>query len=149
MLARVAEVLAWWAVLLGAWLMSLNAFSFAELTTAACVALPGALAACAARRAVGGRWHVRVRWARWLRFAPWAILHDTVSVLRLAAGPDRPDDDSFDEVELTRAEDGHEAFATALVSAAPGSVVVDADHRRLLVHRPPIGDTGLTGAVRR
>lgn len=149
MLARTAEVAAWWAVLLGAWLMSLNAFSFAELATAACVALPGAFAACAARRAAGGRWRVRPRWVRWLGFAPWAILHDTVGVLRLAARTDRPEDDSFDGVDLTRAEDGHEALAAALVSMAPGSVVVDGEHERLTVHRVPVGDTGLTGAVRR
>lgn len=144
-----AEVVVWWAVLLGVWLMSLNAFSFAELGTAAGLALPCAFAARAARLAAGGRWRIRLRWARWLAHLPWAVLHDTAAVLRLATKPDRPEDDSFDEVPLGAGPHaGHEALATATVSGTPGSVVVDARDNRLCVHRLPIGAIGLTDAVR-
>ncbi|HJP78916.1 MAG TPA: Na+/H+ antiporter subunit E [Pseudonocardiaceae bacterium] len=144
MLARIGEIAAWWAVLLLVWLASLNAFSYAELATAAGLALPCAFAARAGRIAASGRWRVKARWARWLLFAPAAILHDTVAVLRLATRPDRPQDDSFDHLP---AQD--EALATAMVSAAPGSVVVDAERNRLTVHRLPIGETKLTEAVHR
>ncbi len=146
---RVVEVAVWWAMLLLVWLASLNAFSFAELGTAAGLALPCAFAARAGRLTVGVRWQVNGRWARWLLFMPWAILHDTVSVLLLALRPDRPDEDSIDAVELDDPEAGHEALATMVLSTSPGSVVVDADRDRLLVHRVPIGDTGLSKAVRR
>jgi multisubunit Na+/H+ antiporter MnhE subunit len=144
MAARIGEIAAWWAVLLLVWLASLNAFSYTELGTAAGLAIPCAFAARGARIAASGRWRVRARWARWLLFAPSAILHDTAAVLRLAAKRDRPEDDSFDHIP---AED--EALSTAVISSAPGSVVVDADDDRLTVHRLPIGDTKLTEAVRR
>lgn len=148
MLPKVAEIAVWWAVLLLVWLASLNAFSYAELGTAAGLALPCAFAARAARIAAGGRWKVTARWTRWLAAVPWAVLHDTAAVLRLATRRDHPERDSFDEIGIG-AGAGHEALATAVVSAAPGSVVVDAESGRLLVHRLPIGETGLTEAVRR
>jgi multisubunit Na+/H+ antiporter MnhE subunit len=140
-----AELVVWWAVLLGVWLMSLNAFSYAELLTATALALPCAFAARAARIAASGRWRVRAGSVRWPAHLPWAVAHDTVAVLRLAAEPDRPDDDSFDDVAL---DHDCEALATTVVSGAPGSVVVDAQNDRLLVHRLPIGETGLSRAVR-
>ncbi len=144
-----AEVVIWWAVLLGVWLMSLNAFSYEELGTAAGLALPCAFAARAARIAARGRWRVRPHWARWLPHLPVAVLHDTVAVLRLATKRDRPEDDSFDEVPLDGGQQvAHEALATAVVSSAPGSVVVDAKDNRLCVHHLPIGETGLSRAVR-
>ncbi|HEX4226765.1 MAG TPA: hypothetical protein VHZ97_30660 [Pseudonocardiaceae bacterium] len=137
-MAKLAEVTVWWAVLLLVWLASLNAFSYAELGTAAGLALPCALAARAARIAAGGRWRIR---ARWLLLVPSAILHDMVSLLRLGSSER---DDSFDEIDIH----GYQAMATIVVSATPGSVVVDADDDRLLVHRLPIGQTRLTEAVR-
>ncbi|HEY4022858.1 MAG TPA: Na+/H+ antiporter subunit E [Pseudonocardiaceae bacterium] len=145
---RRGEIVIWWVVLLGVWLASLNAFSYAELATAAALALPCAFAARAARIAARGQWRLAVRGrsaVHGLRFLPMAILHDTVSVLRLALGRDRPEDDSFDEVELR----GEQALATIMVSTAPGSVVIDAGADHLLVHRLPIGETRLTEAVRK
>jgi multisubunit Na+/H+ antiporter MnhE subunit len=138
-MAKLAEVTVWWAVLLLVWLASLNAFSYAELGTAAGLALPCALVARAARIATGGRWRIR---ARWLLLVPSAILHDTVSLLRLGFSAR---DDSFDEIGIR----GDEATATIALSATPGSVVVDADEDRLLVHRLPIDETRLTEAVRK
>jgi multisubunit Na+/H+ antiporter MnhE subunit len=150
------EVAAWWAALLLVWLATLTAFSLEELATASALAVPCALAARAARRAAGIRWRIKPGWARWLLSVPWSVLHDTVAVLLLAVRPDRPEDDSFQEVVLSGDRDsagrnGHEALATAALSAAPGSVVVDAgeQHDRLLVHTLPIGRTRLERAVRR
>jgi multisubunit Na+/H+ antiporter MnhE subunit len=151
MLARVVEIAVWWAVLLLVWLATLNAFSFEELSLAAGLAVPSAFAARAARIAAGGHWRVDPRWIRWLPVTAWTILHDTVSVLRLAAGPDRPEDDSIDTIPLDddRDDRGHEALATLVLSTSPGSVVVDADRDRLLVHRLPIGRTRQSEVVRR
>jgi multisubunit Na+/H+ antiporter MnhE subunit len=111
------------------------------LATAASLALPCAFAARAARIAAAGHWRFSVHG---LLLVPSAILHDTISVLRLAVGPDRPGDDSFDEIDIR----DDEALATIVVSTAPGSVVVDSDRDCLLVHRLPIGETRLTKAVR-
>lgn len=150
------EVLVWWGVLVLVWLGTLNAFSYEELTAAAVLAVPCAIAARLGRRAAGVHWSVDARWARWLVHLPWAILHDTVAMLAVAVRPDRPGDDDFDELELanepTKARQaGHEALATATLSATPGSVVVDAndEHDRLTVHTVPIGETGLRRAVAR
>jgi multisubunit Na+/H+ antiporter MnhE subunit len=152
----VLEVLVWWAVLVLVWLGTLNAFSYEELAAAAILAVPCAFAARLGRRAAGVRWSVDPRWARWLSHLPWAILRDTVAMLALALRPDRPADDDFDELPLatqpTKArQSGHEALATATLSATPGSVVVDAndEHDRLVVHTVPIGQTGLRWAVTR
>lgn len=85
-MAKFAEFAAWWAGLVLVWLATLSSFSFAELGAAAVVAVPGAVAARAGRVAAGQRWRVDVRWVRWLWFVPWAVVHDTVGVLRLAVG---------------------------------------------------------------
>jgi multisubunit Na+/H+ antiporter MnhE subunit len=150
------EVVAWWAALLLVWLATLDAFSFEELAIAGALAVPAAWAARAARGAMGIHWRVEPGWARWLLSVPWAVLHDTAAVLLLAARPDRPEDDSFEDIQLggdhdSAGRNGHEALATAVLSATPGSVVVDAgaDHDRLLVHTLLVGRTRLERAVRR
>jgi multisubunit Na+/H+ antiporter MnhE subunit len=148
-----AEVLVWWAVLALVWLGTLNAFSYEELTVAALLGLPCAIAARLGRRAAGVSWSVRAGWARWLPHLPWAIVHDTVAMVGLAVRPDRTRDD-FAELPLTddattAQQAGHEALATATLSATPGSVVVDADDDRLVVHTVPIHQTGLRRAVGR
>jgi multisubunit Na+/H+ antiporter MnhE subunit len=152
----VLEIAAWWAVLVLVWLATLTSFSVEELVAAAVFALPCAYAARRGRRAIGAAWPIRPRWLRWLLGVPWAVLHDTVAVFRLAVGADRTSDDRFVELPLAKERDpdvraGQEAMATAVLSAAPGSVVVDADeeHDRLIVHELPVGRTGLTRMVRR
>jgi len=150
----VAEVLVWWAVLVLVWLGTLTAFSYEELTVAALLAVPCAIAGRLGRRAAGVGWSVRAGWARRLPHLPWAIVHDTVAMLGLAVRADRPRDDDFDELPLaneptTARQAGHEALATAALSATPGSVVVDANEDRLFVHTVPIHRTGLRRAVSR
>ena len=144
----VAEVAAWWPVLVLVWLATLNSFSFAELVTAAVLALPCAVAARAARRAAAVHWTFRPRWGKWLLSVPMAIAHDTVGVLLLAVK--RSGDDTFREVRMPKHPDGgQEAAATAILSATPGSVVVDAHDDTLLVHSVPIGRTRLEREISR
>lgn len=151
-----AETVAWWAVLVLVWLATLTSFSFAELAVAAVLAVPCAWVARRARLASGIRWSLRARWARWLPHVPWALVHDTVRMLILAARRDDSDDDRFTTVALDEPGSadrraGWEAAATTVLAATPGSVVVDAgeEHDHLMIHQPPVGDTGLRRAVTR
>ncbi|MGV9426149.1 hypothetical protein ACWDO7_17905 [Streptomyces sp. NPDC003656] len=51
----VAEFLGWWVVLAALWLLFIGPVDGAELAVGSTAAALGALAACAARRAVGTR----------------------------------------------------------------------------------------------
>lgn len=132
------ETLVWWPILVLVWLATLNSFSFAELITAGVCAVPCAVLAPAARRAAGGRWPLRWRWFAPVARLPWTIVRDSVRVLTAA----RTSTDEFQHVPLAGPPDrGHEAIATLLVGASPGSVVVDSvDRRELVVH--PLPDAG-------
>jgi hypothetical protein len=84
------------------------------------------------------------------------VVHDTVAMLVLAVRPERTDKDDFSDLRLARGAGeaervGWEAAATAVLSATPGSIVVDADphHDRLVVHTVPIPRTSLREAVTR
>jgi multisubunit Na+/H+ antiporter MnhE subunit len=151
------EIAAWWAFLLVVWIATLNSFSVSELVVAAVLAVPCAVAARAAGRAVAVRWRLPRHWFRWLLTLPVAIAHDTVAVLLLAVRPrSREDEDEFRRLPLPRDDTtaqqaGREAVTTAILSATPGSVVVDANetHDELLVHTLPIGGTRLARRVRR
>jgi hypothetical protein len=129
--ARLLETLAWWPPLCGLWLLTLSAFSVAELLAAVALALPCAAAATVARRAAGASWRVRTSWARWLIPLPAAVLADTVRVLlavlhrpvvagargqlrRVTLHP---------ESDPARAA-GQRALAVVALSLPPGSVVV-------------------------
>ncbi|WP_314175144.1 hypothetical protein [Streptomyces winkii] len=52
-LRAVPEVLAWWAVLTGLWLVLISTVDAVEIAVGAVLALPAAVAARAARRAAG------------------------------------------------------------------------------------------------
>jgi multisubunit Na+/H+ antiporter MnhE subunit len=145
------EIAAWWAFLVVVWLATLNTFSVAEVVTAALFAVPAAIAARAARHAAGLRWRVRPGWGRWLLALPAAIAHDLVAAIGLGLRRDtRERDDEFRRVPLPAEPDAahrtaREAVTTAVLSATPGSVVVDAtaDHDELLIHALPAGRTRL------
>jgi multisubunit Na+/H+ antiporter MnhE subunit len=150
------EVTAWWAVLVLIWLASLNSFAYAEAIVAAVLAVPCAIGVRQARRAVDLNWRLRAGWARWLLRVPWTVVHDTVAMLVLAVRPERTDEDDFTDVRMAgragqEERAGWEAAATTVLSATPGSIVVDAGqhHDRLVVHTVPIPETGLREAVRR
>jgi multisubunit Na+/H+ antiporter MnhE subunit len=145
------EIAMWWAFLVLVWIATLNTFSLQELLVAAVLAVPCAVAARAGRVAAGVRWRIPSATRRWLLALPAAIAHDAVAVLSLGVRwRTREHDDSFTVVKLPLEDDdarraGREAMTTAILSATPGSVVVDAngEHDELLVHTMPIGRTRL------
>lgn len=145
------EIAVWWAFLVLVWIATLNTFSWQEVLVAAVLAVPCAVAAAAGRAAAGVRWRVPVAMRRWLLALPAAVAHDVVAVLALGVrSRTREDEDTFRAVRLPSEHDdarlaGREAVSTAILSATPGSVVVDAngEHDELLVHTLPIGRTRL------
>ena len=146
------EIAAWWAVGVGVWLVTLNTYSIAELITAAVLAVPSAVAARAGRRAAGLRWRVDPRWSRWLVALPSSIAHDLVVALSLVV---RHGDDEFRSLPLPKepteaARTAREAVTTAVLSATPGTVVVEANeaHDELLVHALPGDHTRLERELR-
>jgi multisubunit Na+/H+ antiporter MnhE subunit len=158
---RLVEVAAWWAVLVLFWMATLSAASLAEWAVACLAALPCALAATAARAVAGGGWRVRAGWSRWLLPLARVVPAETVRVLALAARDRRAPDPGEDPARALRriplpeseAEDratGRGAVATALLSATPGTLVVDAppEERALLVHALDDRPSALERAVR-
>jgi multisubunit Na+/H+ antiporter MnhE subunit len=143
-LRALVEVTVWWAVLVLVWIATLTTVTVQELVAAGVLAVPCALVARLGRRAIGVSWPMRARWLLWLRKLPWAVLHDTAAVLALAVRPSRSD--RFREVPLPD-DAAQEAVATVLLSTAPGSVVVDVQDHRLLVHE--LTGTGLDQTVRK
>lgn len=153
------EALFWEAAGVGIWLLTLSSVSVPELVTAALAAAPVAVVAVAARRAVGGSWALRPRWTAWLLPLPAAVLADTVRVLRIAvtalAGRGVPGG-RVREVRLPRDRPAsrwrtRQATAAGLVSAAPGTVVLDVDERsgRVLLHDLGSGRPAMEEVVRR
>ncbi|WP_160148855.1 Na+/H+ antiporter subunit E [Amycolatopsis alkalitolerans] len=145
------EVGVWWAFLVVVWLATLNSVSVQEIVTAAVLAVPCAVVARTARRAAGLRWSIRLTWIRWLVMLPGAVIHDALAVLGLAARRRTHEcHDEFRSMTLPRergevARAGQEAATVAVLSATPGSVVVDIDRDsgELLFHKMPIGRTRL------
>jgi len=115
--SRAVEALVWWIVLTGIWLLTLTSFSVQELSAALVAGLLCALVATTARESYRASWRPRARWLSWIALLPHTVVADTVRVLgpRLRTPAERrriPVDD-----------DG--AVATMVVSAAPGTVVLD------------------------
>lgn len=132
----------WWAVLVLFWLATLTEVSWQEVVAAGAAAVLGALVAHVVDREHRGGWRPRSRWARGLLVLPWAVPHDATRVLATAFKRDG----ELDTVQLggqnTKARQAaHEAVATVVLSATPGTVVLDANsgHDKLLVHRMPPG----------
>ena len=156
-MGRVVEVVVWWALLLGVWLLTLSALSLAELVTGVVAALPCAVLAAVGRRAVGGAWRVRSRWLRWLLPLPLTVLADSCQVLLvpMRRQPRRGDSGRLREIRLR--PEGSEtvagtqkAIATTVVSVAPGTFVVDVrpDADVLVVHSLVDGRGRVEEAVR-
>lgn len=158
-MALLLEGLLWEAACVGLWLLTLSSVNPAEVVVAVVAALPCAALAVAARRAVGGSWRPRPAWARWLLPLPVAVLADTVRVLGLAAGVllgRRIPDGEVRTVDLPRdrpagTRRARAAAAAALVSAAPGTVVLDVEMRsgRMLVHALGAGRPAMEEVVAR
>lgn len=128
----VAEIAVWAALCFGIWLLSLSAVSDAELAIGAASSVACGVAAMAVRRAIGLHWSVRaVPWAA-LPTMVLAIGSDAVQVLirplrRAGAGNVEVLDTGArgqGAAAVTR-----RAVATMVMSASPGTVVLDADDR--------------------
>lgn len=137
---RMLEVLFWWAAALGIWLVSLSAVSRQEYLIAGLCSLPCGVTASLARWAVEGAWPVRARWLSPLLLLPVAIVTDALQVL---AAPWRahPRAGELRTVATPAAGDSpsaraRRAVAVALVSATPGTYVLDIDTASgdMLVH---------------
>ena len=134
---HLAEMAFWWAACTGIWLLTLSSVSLSESLVAIGAALPCALLAVAARRAVHGYWPVRPAWARWLLPLPAAVLADTLRVLGLAAGvlvgrripPGELRSVDLSPERTTGDRQAHHAVAVLLTTATPGTVVLDVGGR--------------------
>jgi multisubunit Na+/H+ antiporter MnhE subunit len=148
-----SEVLPWWLGLTGLWVLTLSTPSLPEFVAAAVAALPCALAARAARRAVGGAWRPRPRWLRWLLAVPATVVRE--SLRALAEVTRHPQAGRFDAVTLPDEPDAvHEAraaCAAVVVGSTPGTMVVATppDDRELVVHRLLEGGSRVLDEVRR
>lgn len=128
-----AEVLLWTAAATGVWLLTLSSVTLPELVAALATALPCAVLAVAARRALERSWSAAPSWARWPLTLPAVVVADTVRVLGLAAGVllgRRIPEGELRRVPLHRDRPAarwaaRQAAVEGLVSAGPGTVVLD------------------------
>lgn len=139
-LAWAGEVLVWTALMWGVWLLSLSAIGLPDLVVGGLCSLVSGVCAAAARRAMRQRW--RPSWSLLPPVAalPAAILVDTVAVLLSPWRPQPPGG------EVRRVDAGgagpsaraaaRRAVVTAVISASPSTVVLDADDKTgiLVVH---------------
>jgi multisubunit Na+/H+ antiporter MnhE subunit len=156
---QLPEVALWWAACVGTWLLTLSSVNTAELVAAVAAGLPCAVVAVLARRAVRGPLSPRAAWLRWLLPVPVAVLADSARVLAVAAGAlvgRRIPEGDLRRVTLPRdrsagAWQNRQAAAVILVSASPGSVVldVDVDSGEALVHVLTTGRPDVLKAVQR
>lgn len=156
---QLPELLLWWATGVGVWLLTLSSVSTVELIAAVVCALPCAVLAVLARRAVRGPLFPQQAWLRWLAPVPVAVVADTVRVLGLAAGVllgRRIPEGEVRRVQLPRDPDeekwqNRQAAAGIVVTTSPGTVVLDLDpdHGEMLVHDLGSGRPRLEDVVRR
>jgi multisubunit Na+/H+ antiporter MnhE subunit len=129
----VAELLAWWGVTTGVWIVSLSAYASQDLVAALACGLPCAVMAVLARRAVRLAARPPAETLRWLGALPWSIAVDTVRVLALPWRPaSRSSAGRFRRTPLgplgeSATAVGRRTAAALLISATPGSYVVDVD----------------------
>lgn len=139
--ARLAEIAAWWALLVGVWLLTLSSFNIEDFGVAAACAVPCAVVAVLARFAVGGRWAFRLAWLAWLGPLARSALTDgvRVSVAAVRHRGRRGSVGHLLEIALP-AEDGEaatagrESVAQLTMSTTPGSFVVHGDPETLVLH---------------
>lgn len=137
---RAVEVVVWWALAYAVWLLSLSTVPLQELAVAALCALPCGVAAAGARWAIGESWAVKPRWLRPMLVLPFAIVSDAIQVL-FSALRLQPSEGRFQRVPSSATGSdaharGRRALATGLVTASPGSYVldVDPDSGEMLIH---------------
>lgn len=143
--AFVGETVLWAGITFGVWLTTLSAITGPELVLGGAVSAGCGVVAAAARRALRGAWGLHLRWLASARWLPVAVLADSASVLWSAL---RGDGGTFERVRVAgttgsrSATAGRRAAYVLLVSASPGSVVLDLDPDTglALVHR--VGSRG-------
>ncbi|MFX0581259.1 Na+/H+ antiporter subunit E [Nocardia nepalensis] len=141
-----AEVAGWWAALVLVWMTTLTAIAIDELIAACLIALPAAWAARVGRIAVRGHWRLPDGVPRLLAALPGAIVRDGTAALWITAR--RRPVGRFEEHELSAPADkarqaARAALITGVLSATPGSLVVDAENEGLLLHALPVPATKL------
>ena len=155
---RVIEVLVWWCLLIGVWVLTLSSVSTSDMAAAAGSALLCAIAAVAGREAVGGHWRPSRDSLRWFLRLPAVVLVDTARILGVAArqlaAPPGEDPGELRRVDLTADASGpqragRQATATLAVSLTPGTYVADVDEENsaLVVHSLVSGPPSMETAV--
>ena len=155
---RGAEVLVWWCLLIGVWVLTLSSVSASDMAAAAGSALLCAIGAVAGREAVGGHWRPSRDSVRWFLRLPAVVLVDTARVLAVAArqltAPPGEDPGELRRVKLTadatRPERAaRQATAALVVSLTPGTYVADVDEENsaLVVHSLVGGPSSMETAV--
>jgi multisubunit Na+/H+ antiporter MnhE subunit len=145
---RAVETLTWWVVLVLVWVASLTTVSVRELVVAAVVAVPCALTAARARRALASDPRVSVRWLRGVVRLPAAVVAETFAVWRAALRASRG---TTREVRLGQQKSrARQAVGVILLAAAPGTVVIDVDREAnvVLVHGLDDPEGAMERAVR-
>jgi multisubunit Na+/H+ antiporter MnhE subunit len=148
-LALVLETLVWSTAALGIWLLTLSAVSGEDLWVGSGCALVCGIAAAGVRRAINARWSATTAVVFGVRPAlllPLAIAADTAGVLAASARGTRRRG-RLNTVELparggTSRAATRRAIATVLISASPGSIVVDANRETGVLTVHSFGQTG-------
>ncbi|PWI42828.1 Na+/H+ antiporter subunit E [Streptomyces sp. ICBB 8177] len=123
--AAVRQVLAWWAALVVLYLMFISTISVLECLVGMAGAALVALAARQVALAAGGRPGPKGRLGPAVRAFPAAVCADTGQLVSAVVRSllRRPDEGAFHT--LTLRDDAGAAWACAVLSATPGSYVVD------------------------
>ncbi|MHB1594854.1 MAG: hypothetical protein ACYCO9_09895 [Streptosporangiaceae bacterium] len=152
------EIAWWWGAAVAIWALTLSSVSGPEVIAAAICGLPCALAARAGRKAAGGRWRPRARWAAWAGPLLVSVPADAarllaVTVRRLVAG-EVPGE--LHRIRLPTGEPrdvcaARHALAVLAVSATPGTFVVDSNSERdtIVIHTMVSGPPRMEQVVRR
>ena len=131
-LARILEIVFWWAACLGVWLVSLSAISGQDLLVAVLVSLPCGVIAVAGRLAAKNRWGFDPVWVRSAVVLPFAIVNDAVQlIVRVLLAPGTRGElvkvPITDAAGRTPRADGRRGVATFLTTMTPSSIVTDVD----------------------
>ena len=151
-----AEIVWWWAAAIAIWALTLSSVPPQELIASAICGLPCAVAARAGRKAVGGYWRPRLRWAAWLLPLLVAVPADAA---RMLAGTirwfvTRQVPGELQELQIPTGEPpdvavARHAVAILTISATPGTFVVDSDPEedKMVIHTLVSGSPNLERVV--
>ncbi|HTI27634.1 MAG TPA: hypothetical protein VL652_42010 [Kutzneria sp.] len=117
-MSRAVESGVWWAVLVGVWLTTLSTVNWQDLLVAAVLAVPCAIIATLVRRVYDGRWQPASAWQ-----LPLDIARGSGALFSRRA--------RLREIPVSAVRKG---VKTIVVSASPGTVVLDDKDDALLVH---------------